>query len=89
MLLYTLVIQPRFLGVGVILLCVPRYDMDQRGCEMTPSCAANPACINAYGSNLSTTLVKQPVNHICQTKSLKIWIRDVLCSRIPATIGAS
>lgn len=29
------------------------FDRDQRGCEMTKACAADPACINQYGRNLS------------------------------------
>jgi hypothetical protein len=36
-----------------------RYDHDQRGCEMTPQCAASAGCINRYGANLSSTLLTQ------------------------------
>ena len=35
------------------------YDHDQRGCEMTPQCAAEASCVNAYGRNLSSTLIAQ------------------------------
>ena len=45
-------------GASAIYLGTPlfafqsRYDLDQRECEMPPSCAATSACINEYGGAL-------------------------------------
>jgi hypothetical protein len=36
-----------------------QFDHDQRGCEMTPACAASASCINEYGRNLSSTIRSQ------------------------------
>ena len=33
-----------------------RYDLDQRGCEMTRACAASTACISEYGANLTVAM---------------------------------
>lgn len=43
-----------------------RYDTDQRGCEMTPECAANTSCVEEYGQRLTwhlhTALLSNPVH---------------------------
>ena len=38
-----------------------RYDVDQRSCEMPPSCAASTACVNSYGAN--------------STRAMHAWLR--------------
>eukprot|EP00928_Gymnodinium_smaydae_P020263 TRINITY_DN17835_c0_g5_i1.p1 TRINITY_DN17835_c0_g5~~TRINITY_DN17835_c0_g5_i1.p1 ORF type:complete len:443 (+),score=51.57 TRINITY_DN17835_c0_g5_i1:39-1367(+) len=35
-----------------------RFDTDQRGCEMTRSCAESKSCVQAYGDNLTSEMGK-------------------------------
>ena len=36
-----------------------RYDADQRACEMTAACAASAACVEAYGRDLASAVVRE------------------------------
>merc|ERR1712048_506135 len=41
-----------------------RYDVDQRGCEMTKECSRSTDCILAYGANLTAQVSKVLLSNV-------------------------